>query len=147
VLYKLLSYTEEMQISWKCQRKTAIACLTSKSLLQILLRLTGKSNSTSTLKPDRPSTDVETELRLKAKRGRMATVPQKDVRTDKLDHWQMFDDKTGWCKRPGCRAHQKFIVQSAKFISVLLQIKIVSMFSSLNDVHMYYCHVYVKLHD
>ena len=65
----------------------------------------------------------------------MASVQQNDVRTEKLDHWPMFDDMKGWCKRLGCKGTPK--VYCAKFISVSLQIKLFLFFSSLNSVHIY----------
>lgn len=45
----------------------------------------------------------------KQKRGKVAPVPNKDIRCDQIGHWPQFTEKRGRCKYPGCIGVPKII--------------------------------------
>ena len=57
-------------------------------------------------KRGRPSLDessTEAKLAKKARKGPMLPVPQKAVRTDRVDHEPVKSEKRGRCKMPNCK--------------------------------------------
>ncbi|CAK1550186.1 unnamed protein product [Leptosia nina] len=77
-------------------------CKFRLELANALCNLGLHSNGT---KRGRPSfSSLEAELQLKKKRGPAQTVPPKDVRQDKIDHWQKWGDRAR-CKYPNCKGY------------------------------------------
>jgi len=60
---------------------------------------------TYTPKRGRPSNDVQEGITKKAKMGTKIGqhAPPKDVRTDRIDHWPVENNKRMRCKKPGCK--------------------------------------------
>uniref|UniRef100_A0A2H1VR69 SFRICE_028309 n=1 Tax=Spodoptera frugiperda TaxID=7108 RepID=A0A2H1VR69_SPOFR len=77
-------------------------CKYRLELANSLCNLGVQGNSTKRGCPS--SSSLEAELQLKKKRGPAQTMPPKDVRQDKTDHWQKWGDRDR-CKYPNCKGY------------------------------------------
>lgn len=77
-------------------------CKYRLELANSLCNLGVQGNSTKRGCPS--SSSLEAELQLKKKRGPAQTMPPKDVRQDKTDHWQKWGDRAR-CKYPNCKGY------------------------------------------
>ena len=84
-----------------CTRREKLPLLDFKLSIAAYLHRVNKNGGAE--KRGRPSMNMEVQLAAKAKWGPAAPVPQRAIRTDRLDHWPLPGDKKGRCKRPGCK--------------------------------------------
>lgn len=110
IFYHLLDIT--VINAWLMFRKVHTSKMKLKDFRASVAEVMCNLESHTASKRGRPSSsDVETLLNAKKKRGNVAHLPAKEVRLDRVAHWPKHMGDRQRCKNPGCHGSSYIICQ------------------------------------
>lgn len=89
----LLQKTQPPKPPTLCEFRLELAESMSKSRMAI--NTNGKRGRPS-------SSNLQSEIESKRRKGQVQVAPSKDIRLDQISHWAIWNDKQERCKFPGC---------------------------------------------